>query len=311
MTVEAPSIQTPSWREPEVLTLSTNLRGIAWDIEVLHWPGNTRDAIILVHGHSGVKENYFHTLPDKNATFGARLAATGRTVVALDLPGYGGTDGDPDLVNFEIMEQAVRRVAAMLRAGDHPFQGHAGVSAYGLSMGAIIVTMAGVGDDLDAIIPAGFPQTPMTEAGLACGNDPACPAAREVFNDDFYVPNIDWDVANATIAGYESGMHDANYPGYAAWVGPCAGNTEGLPLPCPAQQPGHAFAQQITIPVFVWVGDHDIPWLGTDLSGEAGYYPEADVDTWVVPDAGHFIHNHLHQPMLVERLDAWLAGHGL
>lgn len=293
------------------MTFSVDLFGTPWTIGALAWPvPGAETAVLLVHGGSGVKENYFATAPELGASMGARIASEGRTAIAIDLPGYGGSQGALSKPPFPYLAEAVRAVAMLARGGDQGLDAHAHVAAYGISLGAIVVNIAASGSDLlDAIIPASYPLSEATAAGWACRRNPACPEKGDLYHGEFYIPNIDWAVANATIQGYETGHNETNTELLVVWDGtPCSLD----PLyPCTPRY-GEVVARDVRAAVFTMVGDHEIPYLGTDLSQEPGYYPNAAaVETWVVPDAGHLIHNHRNQPEVVARIGSFLGGQSI
>ena len=87
------------------------------------WPG-----LLLVHGEQG---NARRMLP-----FGRELALTGYSVMLVSLPGYGGSEGEPDLMG-PASESAVERAYQILRG--MPDLDTTKISAWGVSLGAGVV----------------------------------------------------------------------------------------------------------------------------------------------------------------------------
>lgn len=269
-------------------------------------------AIILVHGYSGVKENYWNTLPAKGYSFGARLAAQGRSVFAIDLPGYGATPAPTGQVGMEDYAYVVKQVADHLKAGDYRLIGQTPaparhVVAYGLSMGGLVVNLAqGLFSCCDAIVPTGWAHT----AFSACTMQQApCPPPPQ---DDFWLPNTDPDVVNATLAGYQGAPPLAPYS-IATWAGPCeAAPAAASSQVCQVPQPGDAAAAAIRVPVLVMIGEHDSIWDNTTLAQEPSHYPQSpDASIMVWKDTAHFVHNHRNQTEVAAFLDSWLSRHAL
>jgi pimeloyl-ACP methyl ester carboxylesterase len=100
-------------------------REVAW----VRRDGGPGAPLLLVHGHTGAKEDF-------DGVLGA--LAEDRTVVAVDLPGHGGTEGPDDPAGYELWRLAEWLLAFADAAGlgPHHLLGH--------SMGGLVAQRAAV-----------------------------------------------------------------------------------------------------------------------------------------------------------------------
>ncbi|MGB0652874.1 MAG: alpha/beta hydrolase [Thermoplasmatota archaeon] len=309
VTIEGPATEPlvdPAQITFDILTRTggaSTVAGLTW------WPENATTAILLVHGFSGVKENYWHTLPEAGYSWGSRIAASGRAAVAIDLPGYGESPGLDPASGLDDLAWATTQVGAALRL-ERP---GVDVVGYGLSMGGYIVAIAqGLFGAFDAIIPASSPHAGFVPGALTCGLIGGDGCASDV-ETDFHPPNADPAVVNATFAGYEPITdHAANLASLNLWLGDC-GAPAGFGVPtCTGTSPLEVATDRITAPVLSLLGDKDLLLDASRWQDEPGHFPASrDAQVILVPDNGHFIHNHLDRAVTWGHVDAWLAGHGL
>jgi len=293
------------------------------EVAALAWrpaaPAET--VILLVHGFSGVKENYFHTLPERGVDVGGRLAETGRAVIAIDLPGYGESGGVHTGAAAEVgsgIEDyafVLDRIGAALRTGSYELEGAEPVAfvkvvGLGVSMGGYTVDATqGLFGTFDAIIPTAASHRGFRTDALLCPDAavPGCDAFRPP-NDDFEVENADPEVVSATLAGYEA-PHAANLASLAAWIGTC-GNS--LPVGACTETLLDQNSQSIDVPVFSILGAEDHIVDASQAQAEPSYFPNSpDAQVLVLEGTGHMVLHHLNHVEVMLEIDGWLDERGL
>lgn len=303
-------------RFEDVLTRS----GGPVDVAALVWiPAHPTDqAVLLVHGFSGTKENYFHTLPEKGVSVGGRFAEAGYAVFAIDLPGYGESGGIRTHADFEagsgiedyafVMNQLATHLrSATFTVTNHESHGFAKVAALGISMGGYIVDATqGLHGPFDAIIPIASSHRGLRSDAAVCFGQavplPECKAFAARL-DDFYVQNADKDVINATLAGYER-PHVSNLFSIAAWVGTC-GNS--LPVQTCTETPLNRMSKNIVAPVLSVMGTRDMLVDTSSPTTEPHFFPRsAKADVLALDDTGHMTLHHLNHANVMDEIIAWL-----
>lgn len=129
-----------------------------------------------------MKENNWAPLSVPHYSFAIHHYDEGRATVAIDLPAYGESEADPDLVGMEDYAFVVAQIAQELRGR---FEHIIGV---GQSMGAGIIDVAqGLFRSFDAIVPAGWSHGGYSaEYKDTCGQF-SCPDIRIVLGrEDFF-----------------------------------------------------------------------------------------------------------------------------
>jgi len=282
----------------------TRVAGLAWSAP------KATTVILLVHGLSGVKENYWDTLPSVGYAFAARLAAAGHAAVAIDLPGYGESQTPTGASGLEDFAFVLDQIATQLRSAQ--YQGatapYARVIGHGLSLGGAAVFVAqGMYGSFDVVIPAGFSLDGLRADYVRCQvqDEPACPHSPD---DDFELDRAEPDVVAATLAGYEGGEHTAQAANLIAWYGAC-----GVPKAvgaCPSGGTVDQLAGRIDVPVLLLVGEAD---RLMDMAGADAWVsrfplaPEVVVKSY--PGVGHFVHNHDIHVDAAATISSFVAAH--
>jgi pimeloyl-ACP methyl ester carboxylesterase len=109
---------TPDWREVD---WSPHVHQLAVDGRRVNYVdyGSARDGsrpVVLVHGLGGCWQNWLEQIP--------RLAADGRRVVALDLPGFGASEMPAEDLSIEGFGRCVEKLCDSLDLGQIVIVGH-------------------------------------------------------------------------------------------------------------------------------------------------------------------------------------------
>lgn len=288
---------------PETIGLS----GLAWLPEE-----GARTAIVLIHGFSGVKENYFDTLPEKGYSIGANLASMGYGAIAIDLPGYGKSGGvrmggDAEVgYGIEAQAEAVDAVAQQLRTGSGSLPAFDHVVGLGISMGGLVVDAAqGLHGSFDAIIPISAPHSGLQSMFVACaaGSLQGCDD-YESPNDDFVMSNADPDVVAAMIAGYEN-PHAVNLASIVAYAGVDCGDACMF-------TPQSQNSLSIGVPVLSILGAEDRIFNVKNTLHESLFYPNSpDAQERRLANTGHVATHHLNHQDVLGAIANWLVNQSL
>ena len=286
-------------------------------------PAGTNPTSIQLLVHGGTYNRAYWDLPGvpESYSYQRNMALEGRATFAVDRLGTGASTRPPSLPLLISLEaRNLHEVVQHLRAG------HVGGTAYekvvivGHSVGSGIVAMeAATYHDVDGVILSGMthlPNVPALTLGAALGLQPVFldnilstvggdplyfttrPGARAGL---FYDMN---DAEQLVVDADEATKDQISVPG----MGTVA--VFGIVLPT---------TKDITVPVFNAVGTNDVLFCGLlalrDCSDadalraqEALYYrPEAQLQTYVLPGAGHSLALHRNAEDYRDATRAWLS----
>lgn len=265
--------------------------------------------LLLLHGASGVKENYWGELPVPGYSTGAWHAAQGRLVVAIDRPGYGESALPAGAVT-SVEDEAfiLDQIAGYVRSLATDGHANPAVAALGVSMGAFMATVTqGLYGSFDAIAPLAWAHHAMSDDAKACLRGPVhvdggpCPEAPL---DDFHMANADAWVAEAVVAGYQAPPAGV-LAGFMAWQNAAWAVHGDLEPASAAPSLYDAAAARVTVPVLVLVGEQDWYIDASAIAGEGDYYG-AGATVATIPDTGHMIMHHLNHDAVQQQVHAWL-----
>jgi pimeloyl-ACP methyl ester carboxylesterase len=266
--------------------------GIVVNVAALEWiPRRAKTVLLAIHGSAGVKENNWAPLPVRGYSFAASRFSERRAVVAIDLPAYGKSEGDRDLVGMEDYAFVIAQIAQDLRGR---FTKVVGV---GHSVGGGLVDAAqGMFRSFDAIIPASWSHggysTPYKNT---CGQQ-RCPNVRGMF---FVASRADPRVINAFIKPLQ-GFSDEFALNIAIWGGLFTRPSIGPSL--------DDVTTLVDVPVLVVLGANDFFWDTTKFADERSHFPLAgDVTVLVLPKTGHAVFHHLNHASVEGAIGRWLT----
>lgn len=271
--------------------------GGAIRIAALEWiPFRAKTVLLALHGRGGMKENSWGPLVVPNYSFALHQYAEGRATVAIDFPGYGGSEGNPYLTGIEDFAYVVDQIVDQLRIR---FDVVVGV---GHSMGAQVVNVAqGLFESFDAIVPAAYSHGGASaQFQNTCGRPPfACPNIRKVLFTSYADRRVVEDfvrhlrppkptiVLNGTFFGLPPTGHN---------LGPS----------------GDDLTARVTVPVLLILGKDDWVWDTSQYAEEPSHYPSsADVKLAVLPRTGHAVFHHLNHRYVDAVVGKWLTKHKL
>jgi pimeloyl-ACP methyl ester carboxylesterase len=250
-------------------TLTLHERTVAYD----EAGGGAAPPLLLVHGFTGGRDDFADVVEP--------LAAD-RRVVAVDLPGHGGSAGadDPDAYGLQTLAGWVLDVAEALDLGEHHLLGH--------SMGGLVAQRAA------ATASQRLRSLLLMDTGVGALREELgervvqiAVAARDEGPDAALAVSLDGaELPPAELAAARERFHRLNP---AAVVGAARGLVTAAPL--------GAFLRGIDMPVLVIHGEHDEAWLPSEQRLLAGTV--AGAVHVIVPDAAH-------SPQR-ENLDFWVA----
>jgi pimeloyl-ACP methyl ester carboxylesterase len=303
------------------LSVTTPLAGPT-DVVGLLWvpPGGADTVIVCVHGSGGSKENW-GPISAPGYSFAHRMTASGRAVLAIDLPGYGETRARSDQQSMEDFASAVDQVARTVRAGRYVAEGapprtFSHVVGNGLSIGALIVEIAqGAYGSFDGIIAAGWSEGGFSEAYKKCLYHLDCPP--DPLSEVWLVTNVEPAVteylrSRAPNHLSPSGRTSAHLWGGLVFVpGPHGGTGEGAPLPSDAPQL-ETLTRKIDRPVLLLFGAEDFTWDMAKVPEErARFAASTSVRLELVAKTGHFVRWHQTNDDADRLVLAWLKANGM
>jgi pimeloyl-ACP methyl ester carboxylesterase len=265
-------------------------------VAALEWiPFRATTVLLALHGIGAVKENSWGPLVVPGYSFGAHQYEEGRATVAIDLPGHGGSEGNPYLTGVEDHAFVVDQIADILRARfDH-------VVGVGHSLGALTINVAqGAFASFDAIIPAAYSHGGNSEQYRATCGQLRCPSIRKVLFSSYADPRVVEDYVwqlrppkptLATNAGLYGGQ-----PLVAPHIGPAPDD----------------LASAVTVPTLLILGKDDFVLDASKYAEEPSHYPSSpDVKLVVLARTGHDVFHHLNHLYVDKVIGDWLTKHKL
>jgi pimeloyl-ACP methyl ester carboxylesterase len=276
--------------------------------------------IVCVHGSGGSKENW-GPISAPGYSFAHKMTASGRAVLAIDLPGYGESRARSDEQRMEDFASAVDQVARAARTGHYVAEG-AGPRAFshvvgnGLSIGALIVEIAqGAYGSFDAIIAAGWSEGGFSEAYRKCLYHLDCPP--DPLSEVWLVANVEpavTDYLHSRAPNHlsPSGRTSAHLWGGLVFApGPGGGSGEGVPLPADAPRL-ETLTRKIDCPVLLLFGAEDFTWDMTKVPAErARFGASTPVRLEIVAGTGHFVRWHRSNDEADRLVLDWLRDNGI
>lgn len=261
-------------------------------VAALEWlPAGAKTVLLAVHGSGGVKENNWGPLTVPGYSFAQWRVSEGRAVVAIDLPGYGGSPADENSVGVEDYAFVVAQIAQDLRERFPKIVGA------GHSMGALVVDVAqGLFRSFDAIIPAAWSHGGYSaEYKATCGNF-QCPNIRDML---FVRHQANPKVVEDFIAPLE-GFSDNLALNIALWGGFFTRPTLG-----PSPDDVTAF---VDVPVMIILGAKDFFWDRALLAAEPSHFPlSPSVRLLLLPNTGHAVFHHVNYDQVETAVGDWLT----
>ncbi len=255
-------------------------------VAALEWvPKRAKTVLLALHGRAGVKENNWGPLVVPGYSFALHQYAEGRATVGIDLPGYGESEGDPNLVGIDDYAFVVAQIVSALRSR---FEHVVGV---GHSMGSMVVVLTqGAFASFDAIIPTALSHGGQSAQFKAtCGAmPPACPNPRKLL----FTTHADRRVVEDFVKRLRLPDSLTREPSFA------------LDRP--------EFAARVTVPVLLILGKGDFVWDTSKYAEEPSHYPSSpDVKLVVLPPTGHAVFHHLNHGYVDTVVGNWLWRHKL
>lgn len=286
---------------------SLEMPGLAW------FPTEPSDAALLaVQGGNGGKGEWA-PLSIAGYSLGERLAAGGRAFFAVDYPGQG-TSAGAGVTTFEDTVSAFDQIARAIREGSYENEDgkpHAFplVAALGHSVGGGVVLAAqGTFRTFDGVALASFALAGYTDRFRECfaGLDAEGGCGEDLV---WFLENADPAVIVMVTARYND-TAQTTLIGNFAWVG-CAGclpdDAGGTPVPTPLRMA----ASRVDVPVFLLMGAEDHVYDTSEFDREeAAYAATPDIETTIIPAAGHVLFHHRNRQDVYATLDDWLAKRG-
>lgn len=289
------------------VSTATTLRATVWPVEqpravLVCWPGGSYSRAywdFQVDGRNGY-------------SFAEHMTARGFTVVAVDPLGVGESSrpADVDLVTLETMTDAANDAVRQLRDRLAP----AGVPVIGIghSLGGCLtlVEQARHGS-YDAVANLGFTHgAKPIHAPDSAGPDPEAVAVAVEHAKAFFGGLWDDGYALAPREPNHAWLHDPDVPADVIAEDDRQASAWPRQSYVGALLAGHSasYAADVSSPVFVAFGEHDVPERPHD---DVGYYSTSgDVTLMVLPESAH-CHNFAGtRALLWDRLADWAGGFG-
>lgn len=284
--------------------------------QLCHYSGDSPTTVqVLVHGATYNRSYWRPSYTSSSYVLEATFA--GYATYAVDLLGTGGSSHPPSTqltLNAEAV--ALHDTITALRSGAVDGHAYSNVILVGHSAGVVVAWKEiGKYHDVAGLIAMGLlhhtsagaaglqtvtatSDPKFASSGLDSGYVTTVAGNRSVF---YYGPNS----SPSVIAGDEAGKDVASTT-MLAEARPLSGS------PPPATAP----SQQVTVPVLIVVGDHDLFWCGADAvdctspsivaSKEAPYYPpSAGLSVLVATNNGHSVNMHNDADMSFVNMVFW------
>lgn len=295
----------------EVITRAggtVDVAGTAW------LEAGSSTAVLLLHGSSG-RSDRFGPAVVPGYSLAHVMLASGRSAVAIDLPGYGETPANGMLVGMEDYAFVIDQVAAALRSGEYaveqgPARSHAIVVALGVSMGGLLVDLTqGTFASFDGIVPTVWSHGRYSQDAARCYSEAECPEDPRVWS--YFFENTDPAILeagrNATLEPMPFGV------GNSLWWNCWSCWSYALRPLDDAASPTlrlDSVTRTIDVPVLSILAEEDFFFEKEDLAAQGDYYPNAEFQLILLPDTGHAWAWHLDRFDTHARILDWMDGHG-
>jgi len=257
-------------------------------LAALEWiPYRAKTVLLALHGAGAVKENSWGPLVVPGYSFALHAYDEGRATVAIDLPGYGESEGNPYLTGIEDFAFVVDQIVDQLRVR---FEHVVGV---GHSMGAIVVNVAQAAfESFDAIIPAAYSHGGGSAEGCSKRNGTG--------------------IRKTLFTSYADGRVVEDFVRRLRPPKPTLGGNfwlyGGHPDAPHVAPTGDDLTAAVTVPVLIIFGGDDCLWDTSKYAEEPSHYPSSpDVKIVVVPRAGHAVFHHLNHRYVDKVIGNWLT----
>ena len=294
-------LATPTWsvgltgegpraRKTSYTVLSRS--GGAVRVAALEWiPYRATTVLLALHGSGGVKENNWGPLVVPGYSFALEEYAEGRATVAIDLPGYGESGGNPYVNGTEDLAFVVDQIADMLHSR---FEHVVGV---GHSLGALVLNIGQAAfASFDAIIPAGYSHGGASEEFKSTCGQLACPNIRKVLFSSYADRRVVEDFVWRLRPPKPTQVLNVSFYGGDPFSTPHLG-------PAPDD-----LTSAVTVPVLILLGRDDFVFDTSKYAEEPSHYPSSpDVKLVVLPRTGHAVFHHLNHRYVDKVIGDWLT----
>lgn len=306
------TIETAAHVPASFPTLS--LGGGPIDVAGYAWlPEDPVDSVVLlVHGFYGMATTVWGPSVVPGYSMVHRILDSGRAVVVIDRPSYGGTDAPPETQTHEDHAWVVSQVAGLLRDGGYDLDGGAGpsfdsVTGIGHSYGGRTVMMAeGLHGGFDAIASVGWSHGGFPVEFQSCQNGSAtCDGTvMDLFlHRDNMDPRVEAAFDNLTLEDTPPYIGAAALATMGCWG--CL--HEALVPLHPAPDVEDMAAAGVQVPVMLLLGAEDrVVEASTQADEEAVFANADDVTVTHLADTGHMVwHHRSHEEAFTTVLE-WL-----
>ena len=271
---------------------------------------------VLLHGGT-YNHKYWDAglINNTNYSYASYMAGQCYTVLALDRLGTGeSSKPDGDFINKVNEADAIAQILTSLRINHNPTQRKfKRIVLVGHSFGSFlsVFTLGEYGNVADGLVVTGWLQAPGTvplDPALVGQllQTPYIAATPEIRQALFFYP----DTTDPAVAAYDNAnLADAMTRGFFldaisvfAARDPQAGDI--------AQVKALTKVDQVNVPVFIQLGDHDVLFPAAFGGNEASYYsssPSVTLET--LPNIGHGFNVHTNHLEGWQQIDSWIANH--